>query len=118
MIFMRSLSIVVMSQIKLISTPSWLIYFVLKVQPFFINFFLPKEKVRQLRSESSRLTIEISVSGQKMGQGKLKEAQTKVLAYQYHKFGLSLNLVKRLIIMTRIAYLVFIGHHFSCLKNI
>jgi hypothetical protein len=38
MIFMRSLSIVVMSQIKLISTPSWLVYFVLKAQPFFINF--------------------------------------------------------------------------------
>jgi hypothetical protein len=30
MIFMRSLSIVVMSQIKLIPTPSWLVYFVLK----------------------------------------------------------------------------------------
>jgi len=35
---MRSLSIVVMSQIKLIPTPSWLVYFVLKAQPFFINF--------------------------------------------------------------------------------
>jgi hypothetical protein len=32
------LSIVVMSQIKLIPTPSWLVYFVLKAQPFFINF--------------------------------------------------------------------------------
>ncbi len=30
--------IVVMSQIKLIPTPSWLVYFVLKAQPFFINF--------------------------------------------------------------------------------
>jgi hypothetical protein len=38
MIFMRSLSIVVMSQIKLIPTPSRLVYFVLKAQPFFINF--------------------------------------------------------------------------------
>jgi hypothetical protein len=28
----------VMSQIKLIPTPSWLVYFVLKAQPFFINF--------------------------------------------------------------------------------
>ena len=27
-----------MSQIKLIPTPSWLVYFVLKAQPFFINF--------------------------------------------------------------------------------
>ncbi len=27
-----------MSQIKLIPNPSWLVYFVLKVQPFFINF--------------------------------------------------------------------------------
>jgi hypothetical protein len=35
---MRSLSIVAMSQIKLIPTPSWLVYFVLKAQPFFINF--------------------------------------------------------------------------------
>ncbi len=35
---MKSLSIVVMSQIKLIPTPSWLVYFVLKAQPFFINF--------------------------------------------------------------------------------
>jgi hypothetical protein len=26
------------SQIKLIPTRSWLVYFVLKVQPFFINF--------------------------------------------------------------------------------
>jgi hypothetical protein len=34
------LSIVVMSQIKLIPTPSWLVYFVLKAQPFFINFSL------------------------------------------------------------------------------
>jgi hypothetical protein len=32
------LSIVVMSQIKLIPTPSWFVYFVLKAQPFFINF--------------------------------------------------------------------------------
>jgi hypothetical protein len=32
------LSIVVMSQIKLIPTPFWLVYFVLKAQPFFINF--------------------------------------------------------------------------------
>jgi hypothetical protein len=32
------LSIVVTSQIKLIPTPSWLVYFVLKAQPFFINF--------------------------------------------------------------------------------
>jgi hypothetical protein len=32
------LSIVVMSQIKLIPTTSWLVYFVLKAQPFFINF--------------------------------------------------------------------------------
>ncbi len=38
MIFMRSLSIVVTSQIKLIPTPSWLVYFVLKAQPIFINF--------------------------------------------------------------------------------
>ncbi len=38
MIIMRSLSIVVMSQIKLIPTSSWLVYFVLKAQPFFINF--------------------------------------------------------------------------------
>ncbi len=38
MIFMRSLSIAVMSQIKLIPTPSWIVYFVLKTQPFFINF--------------------------------------------------------------------------------
>jgi hypothetical protein len=38
MIFMRSLSIVVMSQIELIPTPSLLVYFVLKAQPFFINF--------------------------------------------------------------------------------
>jgi hypothetical protein len=35
---MRSLSKVVRSQIKLIPTPSWLVYFVLKAQPFFINF--------------------------------------------------------------------------------
>ncbi len=35
---MSSLSIVVTSQIKLIPTPSWLVYFVLKAQPFFINF--------------------------------------------------------------------------------
>jgi hypothetical protein len=35
---MRNLSIVVMSQIKLIPTPSRLVYFVLKAQPFFINF--------------------------------------------------------------------------------
>jgi hypothetical protein len=35
---MRSLSKVVMSQIKLIPIPSWLVYFVLKAQPFFINF--------------------------------------------------------------------------------
>jgi hypothetical protein len=27
-----------MSQIKLIPTPSWLVCFVLKAQPFFINF--------------------------------------------------------------------------------
>ncbi len=32
------LSIVVMSKIKLIPTPSWLVYFGLKAQPFFINF--------------------------------------------------------------------------------
>jgi hypothetical protein len=38
MIFMRSIIIVGMSQIKLISTPSWLVYFVLKAQPFFNNF--------------------------------------------------------------------------------
>jgi hypothetical protein len=38
MIFLRSLSTVVMSQIKLVPTPSWLVYFVLKAQPFFINF--------------------------------------------------------------------------------
>jgi len=31
-------NIVVTSQIKLIPTPSWLVYFVLKAQPFFINF--------------------------------------------------------------------------------
>ncbi len=37
---MRSLSVVVMSQIKLIPTPSWLVYFVLKAQHFFINFGL------------------------------------------------------------------------------
>ncbi len=30
--------IVVMSQIKFIPTPSWLVYFVLKAQPFFINY--------------------------------------------------------------------------------
>jgi hypothetical protein len=28
----------VTSQIKLVPTPSWLVYFVLKAQPFFINF--------------------------------------------------------------------------------
>jgi hypothetical protein len=27
-----------MSQRKLIPTPSWFVYFVLKAQPFFINF--------------------------------------------------------------------------------
>jgi hypothetical protein len=37
LIFMRSLIIAVMSQIKFIPTPSWLVYFVLKAQPFFIN---------------------------------------------------------------------------------
>ncbi len=31
-------SIVVTSQIKLIPTPSWLVYFVLKAKPFFIIF--------------------------------------------------------------------------------
>jgi hypothetical protein len=39
MIFMRSLSIVVMSQIKLIPTPSWLVYFVLKAQPLPFRIF-------------------------------------------------------------------------------
>ncbi len=38
---MKSLSIVVMSQIKHIPTPSWLVYFVLKAQPYFINFGWP-----------------------------------------------------------------------------
>jgi hypothetical protein len=38
LIFMRSLSIVETSEIKLIPTPSWLVYFVLEAQPFFINF--------------------------------------------------------------------------------
>ncbi len=60
-----------------------------------LTFFLPKERVGQLRSESWRLTNEISVSGQKMGQDMLKEAQTKVLAYQCFEFGLTLNLFSR-----------------------
>jgi hypothetical protein len=46
MIFMRSLSIVVMSQIKVIPTHPWLVYFVLKAQPFFVNFALVQAQTR------------------------------------------------------------------------
>ncbi len=42
---MISLIIVVMSQLKLIPTPSWLVYFVLKAQPFFINFCFDQGKL-------------------------------------------------------------------------